>query len=104
MVGEGAYPSYGARPETEYKADLGIDLNAFGGLDLSLDFFYNNRKNIKVASSGIYSSILGLGTPYVFKGETVNKGAELSLSWKQTIGDMHWHIGGTDSYTKDKIL
>lgn len=101
---QGAYPSYGARPETEYKADLGIDLNAFGSLDLSLDFFYNNRKNIKVASSGIYSSILGLGTPYVFKGETVNKGAELSLSWKQTIGDIHWHIGGTVSYTKDKIL
>lgn len=100
---QGAYPSYGALPETDYKIDAGLDINAFGGLDISVDYFYNHRKNIKVASSGIISSILGLGTPYLFTGETINRGAEAEISWNQTIGNFHWHIGGTFSYAMSRI-
>ena len=101
---QGSYPSYGALPETDFKANVGIDLRAFGGLEVSIDAFRNHRKHLKVSSSGVYSSLLGLGAPYIFNGETLNWGGELSASWSQTVGDFSWHIGGCISYTKDKIL
>ena len=101
---QGSYPSYGALPETDFKANVGIDLRAFGGLEVSIDAFRNHRKHLKVSSSGVYSSLLGLGSPYIFNGETLNWGGELSASWSQTVGDFSWHIGGCISYTKDKIL
>lgn len=101
---QGSYPSYGALPETDYKANIGLDIRAFEGLEISAELFRNHRKNIKVSSSGVYSSILGLGAPYIFNGETLNWGAELSASWSRTVGDWSWHLGGTISYTKDKIL
>ncbi|MGM9792011.1 MAG: SusC/RagA family TonB-linked outer membrane protein [Candidatus Cryptobacteroides sp.] len=101
---QGSYPSYGALPETDYKANLGLDIRAFGGLEISADLFRNHRKHIKVSSSGVYSSLLGVGAPYIFNGETLNWGGELSVSWSKQLGDWFWHLGGTFSYTKDKIL
>ena len=103
-MAQGAYPSYGALPETDYKANLGLDIRAFGGLEISAELFRNHRKNIKVSSAGVYSSILGLGAPYIFNGETLNWGGELSASWSKQLGDWFWHLGGTISYTRDRII
>ena len=57
-----------------------------------------------MSSSGVYSSLLGLTAPSIFTGETVNYGAELAIDWSRNIGDFYYHVGGTASYTMNKIL
>lgn len=99
-----SYASTYIEPETDYKADVALEMTLFKNLDIQIEGFYNNRKNIKVSSSGVYSSLLGLTAPSIFTGETVNYGAELVIDWSRNIGDFYYHVGGTASYTMNKIL
>jgi hypothetical protein len=48
--------------------------------------------------------VLGVGVPIIFTGETVNYGAELSATWRKTIGDFSYNIGGNISYSKNRII
>ena len=102
---QGAIPSTGIMPETDYKADLGVELGMYGNnLMVQLEGFYNNRKNIACDGSETVSEVLGVGVPVIFTGETINYGAELSATWRQNIGDFTYNIGGNISYSKNRIV
>ena len=102
---QGAIPSTNIMPETDYKADLGVEFGMFdNSLMFQLEGFYNNRKNIACDGSETVSEVLGVGVPIIFTGETVNYGAELSATWRKTIGDFSYNIGGNISYSKNRII
>lgn len=102
---QGALPSTGIEPETDYKADLGLELGFFGNrLMLQAEGFYNNRRNIACAGNGTISEVLGIGVPVIFTGETVNYGTEIAASWRHEVGDFSYEVGGNFSFSRNRII
>ena len=102
---QGAIPSTDILPETDYKADFGVEMGFLDNrLMVQMEGFYNNRKNIACSGSETVSEILGVGVPVIFTGETVNYGGELSATWRQTIGDLTYNVGGNISYSRSRII
>lgn len=104
-LAQGALPSTDIEPERSYKSDLGIELGLWDNrLSVQADVFYDIRKNQMVSSSGIYSTVIGLATPYIFTGEARNYGAELSLKWDESIGELRYHIAGNLTFARNKVI
>ena len=102
---QGALPSSGIEPETDYRADLGIELGLLdNNLMFSVDGFFNNRKNIACEGSSTISEVIGIGVPVIFSGETINYGAEVSAEWRQTLGDFSYSVGGNVSFVENRII
>jgi len=102
-LGQGDLPSDNILPETDTKLNLGVEAKMFDCLSVQLDAFYNHRRHIMSLASGEYSSVIGLGLPYIFDGETVNRGVELAANYRKTIGEISYNAGVTLSLAKDKI-
>lgn len=103
-LGEGRLGSSGITYETSTKSNIGIDASMFGMLDLNMDFFYDNRKNILVESSGLVSAIVGVTTPLTNAGIVKNKGVELGANFHQNKGDFKYHINAQFSFVRNKIV
>lgn len=101
---EGALPSYGIEPETETKADIGIEFGFLDGLTGEIDLFYNQRKNIRTTGSSTVSSVLGTGVGDVFSGKVINRGFEASLGWKQLKNGLTYYIKGNLSFARNRIV
>lgn len=100
---EGALPSVGVEPETDYKTNIGLDFTLFKYLSGSVDVFSNRRTNIRTVASTQVSEVLGIGMSDTFEGEVINKGIEASLGWNQRVGDFAFNVRGTVSFAKNKI-
>ena len=101
---EGALPSIGINPETDYKSNIGLEFNLFRHLSGSVDLFSNHRKNIRTVASTTVSQVLGIGMSDTFNGEVLNRGFEASLGWDQKIGDFAYSLRGNLAYAKNRIL
>ena len=101
---EGALANYDLTCETAYKANVGIDMQLFKGLDLSMDAFYEDRQNILCSTENVYSSILGVAMSNRNEGHVRNRGVEAALNWHQTIGDWSYMIGGTFTFARNEIV
>lgn len=90
--------------EKSHKANFGIDMEIFNRLSLSVDAFYDRRTDILVDASGITSSILGISVPKSNDGIVDNYGAEAYVNWNDRAGDFSYNIGGTFSFTRNRII
>lgn len=92
--------------ETAEKTNIGIDLSLSNGLlDVSIDGFYEQRSNIlarRNASVPIYS---GIELPDENIGKTKNRGVEVAVLHRRTIGNgVSYRIGGQFTYAKNEIV
>jgi hypothetical protein len=71
-------------------------------LDMNLDVFYNRRTGI--LTQGSISSVMGVESPYSSSGIVTNKGMELTLNLFDNSGSLTYHVGGSLSYAKNKIV
>lgn len=81
--------------------NAGLDITLLSSrLDLSLDIFQRTTSDMLIAQS--FPEVLGVGAPVVNKGELKTKGWELTVSWKDKIGDVSYNLGLTlfDSQAK----
>lgn len=101
---EGQMATRNLEPELSRKVNVGLDLIAFKGLNLSIDAFYDYRKNILVAGSPVISQVLGAVAPMVNKGIVENKGIEASLTYTGKVGDLNYNIGGNFAFARNKII
>jgi TonB-linked SusC/RagA family outer membrane protein len=90
--------------ETSVESNVGIQARLFGKLDLSAEYFKADRKNIFVAASGRYSTLLGLIPLQVPEGEVENKGYEIELAWNDRIGGISYFVSGSFSQYKNRII
>lgn len=90
--------------EKALKYNLGIDATLFDGLDLTVEGYYQRRKDIWVSSEGAYSEILGLGAPYENAGIVDSWGAELGLNYTKKVGNVLLSAGGNFAYHKNEII
>lgn len=103
-IREGRLASQGLTYENSIKTNIGIDLELFGGLSMTVDAFYDKRENILVETNGAVPSLIGVNTAIENAGEVINKGIETSLLWKKEVGDFKYFIGGNFTFAKNEII
>lgn len=89
--------------EKAYKYNVGIDAKLFGALDVTFDYWMQQRKDIWVSSAGKYSAVLGVDAPYENAGRVDSHGFELGLDYTKNFGAVTFNLGGNLMYTKNKI-
>lgn len=89
--------------EKGYKYNLGLDASLFGGLNLTVDGYYQRRKDIWVASDGYYTDVVGVDAPYENEGVVDSWGMELGLDFTKQVGDVVLNAGGTYTFNRNEI-
>lgn len=89
--------------EKAYKYNVGLDGTLFGGLDFSVDGYYQHRTDIWVDASGKYTSVMGIAAPYENAGVVNGWGIETSLNYNKTLGHVTYNVGGSLSYNRNEI-
>lgn len=90
--------------EKAYKYNAGIDATLFGGLNLTLEGYYQRRSDIWVATKGKYSSVIGFDAPYENGGIVDSWGMEIGANYLKTIGNVTFNVGGNFTLAKNKIV
>ena len=99
------FPTEDFAQETAYKANIGTDLRLFNALDVSLDVFYQQRRNILVSASSLNSAVVGIQSSYDDKGRVASYGFELGLRYAKTFENgLNVNAGASFSTVKSKIL
>lgn len=91
--------------EIEEKKNIGLDLGLFGSrIDLSVDFFKNDRENILMQRK-VVSQVAGFRQfPWQNFGKVSNKGLDGSIIVNQNIQKLRLSFRGNFTYAKNKIV
>lgn len=90
--------------EKALKYNIGLDATLFNSLNLTVDGYYQRRKDIWVESNGKYSSVLGLDAPYENGGIVDSWGFETGIDYFRKFGDFAFKAGANIALTKNKIV
>lgn len=91
--------------ETEIKRNIGLDLGLFRGqVDLSVDFFKNNRKDILMERLTIPKTTGFRKSPWQNFGEVCNKGFDGNIVVKQKVDKLMLTFRGNVTYAHNKVL
>lgn len=90
--------------EKSHKLNIGIDFRAFKKLSVAMDVFYDRRTDILVSTEGKVSSLFGLPIPKENVGVVDNRGFESDIHWTDFTNRWKYAIGGTFSFTRNKII
>ena len=99
----GLLPTLNPSHEKAYKYNLGFDATLFGGLNVELDLYMQQRKDIWVSGTGAYTSLIGFDAPYINAGKVNSSGFELSLDYTKTLGELTFNVGGMFNFNKNEI-
>lgn len=100
---EGSLGNANVTWEKARKFDLGIDLNLWNRISLTVDYFYDKRYDQLVTRNDV-PLILGIGTSPLNVAETENKGFDGNISYRDHFGDFYFNTNFVFSYAKNKIL
>lgn len=99
------FPTDNFQQEAAYKANFGTDLRIANSLDLSVDAFYQQRRNILVSASSLNSAVVGIQSSYDDKGVVASYGLEASLRYAKTFANgLNLNFAGNVMATKSEIL
>lgn len=96
-------PSVNPSREKALKYNIGIDATLFGSLNISLDYYIQNRKDIFVSTSGAYTSVFGFTTPYENLGKVNSHGFEVAVDYSKQFGDVSLNAGATFNLNKNEV-
>ena len=90
--------------ETTTISNIGIDATFFKGkLSSSLEYFDKTTEDV-LRPVGIPSQVGALGGPIRNIGTIENKGIELSLGYRNVIGDFRYDVSGNLTYITNKVV
>ena len=99
------FPTDDFKQETAYKANFGTDLRIANALDVTLDVFYQQRRNILVSAASLNSAVVGIQSSYDDKGRVASYGMELGLRYAKTFANgLNLNAGAYFSKVKSEIL
>lgn len=99
----GLLPTANPKHEKAQKFNVGIDATLFDGLNVELDYYMQQRKDIWVAGTGAYTALIGFDAPYINAGKVNSHGFELSLDYTKTLGELTFNLGGMLNFNKNEI-
>ena len=102
----GAYPSRLSNPnvrwETSEQTNLGVDAHFLNSrLEVYADYYVKTTKDWLVQAPILATA--GAGAPYINGGDVKNAGIELSLLWKDRLGDLSYRVGANGAYNKNEV-
>lgn len=89
--------------EKSLKANAGIDLKLFGKLDVTADYFYDNRSGILTLDQTLMD-YNGKDVYYSNLGRMTNQGVDANFNFSDRIGDFNYSIFGSVVYARNKVL
>ncbi len=93
--------------EVAYKQNYGIDMQLWGDLNMTLEYFRENRDQILIARSSV-PAVMGNPmsiVPKVNRGKMKNHGFELDLSYNYNITkDLQMRLRGSVNYAKNEVV
>ena len=91
--------------EIEEKKNIGFDLGLLRGrIDMSVDFFKNDRRDILMQRKTV-SAVTGFRqSPWQNFGKVTNKGLDGNIVVKQSINNVNLSFRGNFTYAKNKIM
>lgn len=96
------YPNQTITWETTRVVDIGLDFSVFKGLlGIEADLF--NKKTKDILYSVSTSAVLGLTPSEQNAGEVINRGFEITLNHRNSIGDFNYSVSANYSYTKNEV-
>ena len=89
--------------ETTYVTNVGVDFEFFNSkLEGTLDLFDKDTQNILIELPA--PLLVGNAkVPTQNAARVNNKGVELSLKWRDRVGDFNYFISGNGSYVRNKV-
>jgi len=102
----GAYPNILPNPEvtweTSEQLNVGVDARILDdNFSLNFDWYIKTTKDWLVAAPTLAS--YGTGAPYINGGDVENRGFELSLSWRDKIGDFSYFASANVAHNENKV-
>lgn len=88
--------------ETAESTDIGLDLNLWGKLDISADYYYRRTNDILLRLN--VPLTLGLTAPLQNAGVVENKGYEIMINYRNKIGEVNYGIMANFSDVKNQVL
>ncbi len=102
---EGEYGVEDLTWETVEKLNIGIDLGLFNQVNLQVDWFREQRRDIFMQRENIPTAAGFRYTPWENYGKVDNTGVELSLSWMRNFSkDFYVGFRGTFTYAHNTII
>ncbi len=99
------FPTTNFLQEAAYKANVGTDMRFANCLDITLDAFYQQRRNILVSASSQNSEVVGIQSAYDDKGVVASYGFEAGLRYAKTFANgLNVNFTGMVSSVKNQIL
>ncbi|MEO5889584.1 MAG: TonB-dependent receptor [Ferruginibacter sp.] len=100
----GVAPNAGVTWEIANQANIGFDAQLLSNkLVISGDYFHNIRTNILGYRNAAVPGSAGIDLPRENIGEVVNKGYELQVSYRNTIGDFKYQVSANGAYAKNYV-
>lgn len=88
--------------EKAKKFDIGLDMNLFDKLSITIDYFHDKRYDQLVTKNDI-SSLLGIGVSPTNVARTTNQGFDGQISYQTRIGQVDLNTNFVFSYAKNKV-
>ena len=89
--------------ERIHNYNAGVDFSFIGGrLSGSFELFMKKNNNMLVGR--LYPGVLGSKAPDMNSGKFEAKGYDGSLIWRDRIGNVSYHVGGTLTYMTNKLI
>ncbi len=108
FIKEGRVPNYEIETEKARMINLGIEAEMFKHrLNFGVDLWQEHRTKIYNVSEGSLPSIIGMfdtRLPIMNDGEMKSRGFEVTLDWKDKIGDFTYGIGAYVDYNENEII
>lgn len=91
--------------ETVEKLNVGVELGLWNALDLQIDWFKEQRRDIFMQRNNIPSAAGFRKTPWANYGKVNNNGVDLSLTYNKQINkDLNIGFRGTFTYAHNEII
>jgi TonB-linked SusC/RagA family outer membrane protein len=93
-------PNYNGHWDKSYKYNVGIDSRFLRNrLSVGVDAYYTQNKDMLVARTGSLPLTVGAAVAKENYDATDTYGIEISLSWKDKIGDFNYNVGLNTGYS-----
>lgn len=100
---EGQLAALNTSHEKAFKYNVGVDAAMLNGVQLTLDAYYEKRKDSWVTAEGANSAVLGAASPYANGGIVNSHGIEAGLDYNKQFGDWAISLGGKFTLSKNEI-
>ncbi len=89
--------------EKSLKYNLGIEGSLFSKLDFVVDLFFEKRTDVLASANATVPAYVGVDAPFENVGKVNNRGFEVSLTYRDQIGEFGYFINASAFYARNEI-